>query len=141
MNKRNPKKSKDVEESEIYFPPIEEIETVNGEMVQIPKLAWGREIRVLQSFSSLLGKLPDDVFEDFSLRKLPTVFKTISQEKFFDDLTQCTAQILGKEKNWIENNLDSTAILRVVLPFFGERMKKWANLTQGAAGLQQLQKF
>lgn len=95
----------------VFLPEPEEVKTVSGEVVQVPKVTWAKEIQILR----IVGKLIQ------SLNLKPGVHWTelVPQilEKAPTELTRIAALLLDKEPGWVEQNLEAESVFKVVIPF------------------------
>lgn len=121
-------KEKQKKDFETWFPPLEFIETLEGERVKIPKVSAGKEAKVFQALGRLLGKLPKNVnLTDFSgadlLEFAPKLLKETPEEGFF-----IAATLLDKEPQWVKDNLDFDKIFSLILPFVGREAKLFSKV-------------
>lgn len=116
-------KEKEKADFEIWFPPLEFIETIGGERVKIPPVSAGKEAKVFQALGRLLSKLPKKIsWDNFSADDLlniaPKLLKEAPEEAFF-----IAGLLLDKEGKWIEDNLNFDKIFSLILPFVGREAK------------------
>lgn len=116
------------EEVEVLVETPREYKTVTGEVLTLPAITWGREIRVLRVIKDILketinsGLLKPEVdsngnviieSENTSIAKLlALLFETAP-----DRITEAASALTGKDKKWVEENLVSETILEVLVPF------------------------
>jgi len=124
-------KSEETRDDEVFVPSLQEITTLNGEKVQVPKLNWKKEILIARSFTNIFKSLPQLKKVDWEkgitvsqvLESLPDVV-----EQAPDEITKIVSVILDKEPQWVEENLDFESIASLIIPFFSGYLQKLSKL-------------
>jgi len=124
-------KSEETKDDEVFVPSLQEITTLNGEKVQVPKLNWKKEILIARSFTNIFKSLPQLKQVDWEkgitvsqvLESLPDVV-----EQAPDEITKIVSVILDKEPQWVEENLDFESIASLIIPFFSGYFRKLSKL-------------
>jgi hypothetical protein len=125
--------------------------TVFGEKVKIPVITVRRELELLYIIRDLamvvidsgvlnVGELMSGAAQADGGDRMEQLGKSANEIagkfiKLFVDsaperLVHATAAILGKEDEWVLDNLDSAAILNLVIPFLRNRRDKIAGVVQ-----------
>jgi len=124
------------------------VTTVDGKNVTAPlELPWGRELKAFKALGGLIRALPalqeikwDEAIDNPS--KVHIDIKSIiafMPELLADGsefLGQIAAAALGKDTNWVEDNLNVEGVLAVVIPFFKAYAGKIAGLINAGASHQ-----
>ena len=123
------KKQEDVTDFDTWFPPLEFMETLNGERVKIPRVSAGKEARIFQALARLLEKLPKGLdWEKFKAADLlqiaPKLLRDAPEEGFF-----IAATLLDKESDWVQENLDFDMIFSLILPFVGREARLFSKVS------------
>lgn len=143
-----PEKDNEIKGAEIYLPEDVWVETLGGEKIKVPKLSWGKEIKLAKIFSTMIKQMPSFV-ETFSempevdekkLKKgnvgdymkgafggfVGKLIKILPEllDNAPDCLTQSASVMLDKDSKWIENNLEFDGMVDLVVPFFVRYFKK-----------------
>jgi len=124
-------KPKETKDDEVFIPSPQEITTLSGEKVQVPKLNWKKEILIARSFTNIFKSLPELKKVDWEkgitvsqvLESLPDIM-----EKVPDEITKIVSIALDKETKWVEENLDFESIAGLVVPFFSGYFQKLSKL-------------
>jgi len=109
------------DEIKIFFPPQIEVETIEGQKVQVGKISWGKELRIATELSAILERCPELIRTDFSkelsgeqlLRLATSLLKSAPEAA-----TRISSILLDKEESWIQDHLDSSAMIDILVPFF-----------------------
>jgi len=129
--------------ADIYLKDAVYINTVLGEKILVPKLAWGKEIKLAKLLGEAIRKVPSFItfLKDFRgigtldekklmpklgdkaiggiAQMLPEILENIP-----DIFTKSAGVMLDKNVEWVEKNLDFDAVFELVLPFFARSLKK-----------------
>lgn len=103
----------------IFIPEQNKVNTVSGEQVNIPKLSWKKELKLLQIVQESLNQLITTSVE----------LKTTSTEQIVslalklipNKLTEFMSIVMDRPSDWVEENLDSTEIVGVIIPLLKSR--------------------
>jgi len=125
--KEKEEEKKKSEEIEVYVPG-EKIITISGELVEIPKLSWERELKVVQLLKDLLP-LIQQLDTDKPDKFLP-LLETVPGLAI-----KAAGHILNKDPEWCEKNLDFKRVSKVVGNFFSSLSEEISGLT-GLRGLK-----
>jgi hypothetical protein len=106
------------------FVNLKTITTISDKRIDIPKVSWKTEIRVLKYLSDAVKEVPELASDLTSenpnfLKILPLLL-----EKVPDTVTAMAAEILKKDNSWIEDELDSERLMDLLFPFFGRFISK-----------------
>lgn len=88
-------------------------------VIDRPKLAWGKQIKLLRHFSALLAKVPElrEVnFEAFTIRDLVQVLPSVL-DNAPDSFSEMCSLILDKDRAWVDENLSIDDIMGLIVPF------------------------
>lgn len=124
--------SKEIEEfNKITF----QVTTITGETLNVPRVGWAAEMRILKTMGDLLKKIPQDFLMGTGPSGIPLDFKNLTSEETLrilnfvceeapDQITTITSEVLKKEVDWVKENLDLNEIIKILIPFFyGRRLK------------------
>jgi hypothetical protein len=114
---------------ELFFPEPVEIKTLSGEIVQVPKVAWGKEIRIGQEIGRVFEELNDvristEKGAQWDREKL--IAELIVKAP--DAVTRIVSIIIDKDAAWIQEELDAEAILGLLVPFCMNRVTKFVKV-------------
>lgn len=116
------KQDKAKEDAKTFVPGETAITTINGDKVIVPKLNWGKELKLLDLVQSaleevggVLSKTPNAWDDLYGV--VTTVLKVAPQH-----VTEFAAVVMEKDENWVKNNLDIALILGVIVPLLRERL-------------------
>lgn len=106
-----------------WFPDGKFKPTMGAEIV-LPTLSWGRESKVMKIFLTLINKSGDlkSIFsegkgEDISPMKLIAILP-VWLEQFSDKVSEMVGILINKDVAFVEENLTTEDILRLLVPFF-----------------------
>lgn len=112
----------------VFIPEDNTVKTVLGEDVKIPKLTWKKELKLItivqETMDTLVGasvKIADSSPETLissALRLVP------------NKITEFMSIVMEREVGWVEDNLDSTEIIGVILPLLKSRFDLIASRIQ-----------
>ena len=142
-SKKEEQKVEELQDVEIYLQEDRYITTLNGDKIKVPKLAWGKEIKLAKQFSEAVKRVPNFIafLQDFGginlgskkvdlqaiaakgMGKLPQILPEVI-DNIPDVLTKSASIMLDKDEKWIEDNLDFEAVFELVFPFFVQFFKK-----------------
>jgi len=109
-----------------------EIELSNGERITIPKLAWGKELKIYKLLSEVMEKaLPEDASPDQPIS--PKAAMRLLTE-FGDVMSKIAALFLGKDEEWVEENLSAEDMINVILPLSLKTFRKISDGMTNALG-------
>lgn len=111
------------------------ITTIHDEVINLPRVGWIVESKVLKSIGNLLKRLPKGMFvspssnEDKKKKRSDVDFLNINSDNIVDiisifcdsapdEITKIVALITNKDENWVGENLDLEGIIGVLSPFF-----------------------
>jgi len=101
------------------FQPDRRVKLENGQEIQLPKLTWGRECKLLRIISDLVSQPP---FKGLKLENATasTLISVLPQlaAAAAPKLTEFVAVVTGKDKAWVEDNCSLNDILEITIPFF-----------------------
>lgn len=97
------------------------VTTLDGDTVKVPKVSWGTELKVISILEKVLKVISDDVGA-LNLQKDGVKLVQVLMEKTPEKLTELVSVILRKEALWVEENLDSSEIISVVVPLLVARL-------------------
>ena len=133
---------------EVWFPPLEFIETIHGERIAIPPISSGREIKVFQAIARLLEALPKDKIknlEDFSAADLFDILPNLLKEAPKEGLLIASTILNSKEHSidnqWVEDNLDLEKIFSLIIPFVSREADLFGKVSSLFAKLSPLGKL
>jgi len=122
-------------ELQVFVPVPEYIETLTGEQIEVPKTSWKAEIQIGRLIGTAVNAVPQLSNVDFKSLKitdlvalLPAVMKSAP-----DAITGIVVLLIKKDKEWVEDNLNSESIMGLLGPFFAtflKRLLKNVNLEQ-----------
>jgi len=92
------------------------VKTVNGEEIEVPKVVFAKEKLIIDILKDAMKKVREDerLKSDISADEVYPLLLDYAPEV----IVKIAATALGKSEEWVENNLDSEAIMEVVTPFF-----------------------
>lgn len=102
----------------IFIPEDNEVTTVDGAKVKIPKLSWKKELALIEIIKKSMdeivensGAVPEDAaaLVNIALRVVP------------HNITKFMATVMDKSEDWVQDSLDSTEIIGVILPLLKSR--------------------
>jgi len=100
------------------------VKTVEGEEIEIPKVAFAKERLVIDVIKEVYAKLRDrKELLEASDETLPFVAVSALLEVAPGAAVKVASIALEKSEEWVEENLDSEGIAEVVLPFFVKFLK------------------
>ena len=114
---------------ELFFPEPTELKTLKGEIVQIPRVGWGKEIQIGQEIGKVfedLSGLSTDVEKGAQWDKEKLISVLISKAPAA--ITRIVSVIIDKDAAWIQEELDAEAILGLLVPFCMNRVTKFVKL-------------
>ena len=106
------------------FIALTSIKTINGESIELPKVSWKTESKVLKYLSEGLKDSPE-IISNLTSEKpnivaiLPQLLSTMP-----DTISKITAEVVGKEEDWVGDNLDTEIIIELLYPFFKRFVSK-----------------
>jgi len=118
-------KSKLDREIEVLFPKKEFVTTVDGERIEVPKSTLRVQLQVVQSLGRILKRFPQDVLEgeEFDLQKgigiVAEILETLPEE-----VLKIASVIVGRDEEWVAENLDLDSVVELILPFYEEVIRK-----------------
>ena len=104
------------------------ITTVDGKTIPVPPVTWRRELSVMDLIRdavTLLVKTGVFTAADAEHVQSPQVVSEmlgLLLKEAPDRVTKAVAAILSKEEDWVCDNLESTQILGLLLPFLRNRI-------------------
>lgn len=113
------------EDAEVRIFVIDEhkVRTVTGDLLAVPKVSWGKERKVLYALRDLLKSIIESGVlsgatneEEFQAKLIAFLF-----DKAPDILTSVVCELLGKDTEFVEANLEMMEMLGLVLPFLVSR--------------------
>lgn len=119
----------------IFIPENNKVNTVGGEAVGIPKLSWKKELRLLQIIQESINELIKSSVElkSTSTEQLVSVALKLIPNR----LTEFMSIVMDRPGEWVEDNLDSTEIIGVIVPLLKSRLDL---ITQKIQPFVELQK-
>ena len=131
------------EQADVFNPFSGEVETVSGEKIKIPKLAFGKNLEIGNVIESLIDDYKNESGVDIlalkpedgtwalqDVRTLVSFVATFVPRK----LAEITGIILGREYTWVLDNLDEEGVVVVLMGFFGRKAAMARLLLQAAVG-------
>lgn len=120
------------EQEKKAFTDPEEITLVNGEKVVLPRLTIGKILALTEGMDELIStakqKAPG-IFELFNggaennpaelVQALPQLIPLLLSQ-----IVKVLSTYLGKDKKWVEENMDLEDLVAVATPFFGSTIKQ-----------------
>lgn len=119
-------------ELDVLVPEPEVVKTVKGEVVVIPPVSWGREVRILRIVKDIMAKLSasnlfnmniktdengNALITDEQQTEIVGQIMTLLLETATEKLTEAAAAITNRDPKWVEDNLDMEGILNIIVPF------------------------
>jgi len=120
------RKSDAKEELEVFVPMPEIIKTLGGQEIEVPKTTWKDEIKIGRIISKGVSDIPalkEINFKEVRISDMVSLLPTVIGVAP-DVITGVTSILLKKEKEWIEDNLNSEIIIGLLSPFFGNILNK-----------------
>jgi hypothetical protein len=118
------------------FKPGKEVLLENGDKIELPKVSWRKEIKILEIASALFQELELSKvnFDQMAVGDMVTLFSglfTKAPNKFTDIVVLLTNQ----NTDFVNDHMTSQDILGLVVPFFVKFFKNASSvLDMGAAG-------
>ena len=113
-------------ELQVFVPVPTSIETLTGEQIEVPKTSWKAEIQIGRLIGKAVKAVPQLSNIDFKNLKitdlvalLPEIMKGAPEA-----ITGIVVLLIRKDKEWVENNLNSESIMGLLGPFFGDFLRK-----------------
>jgi len=123
----------------IFVPENNKVVTVSGDKVKIPKLSWKKELQLLkiiegsvaiiveQSNRTVTEEVTDPITNVVSEVKVPVESTPADLIQYAlqnipEKVTEFMSIVMGKDTEWVENELDSTEILGVIVPLLKSRL-------------------
>ncbi len=105
------------------IPTARELKTLSGEVIQLPIITLGLELKVMNLFFEFLKS---GGYQDSDLKNQG--LQNILLESFCNDtgnklILEMLSVIVGKPSPWVLNNVDITALAECLLPFFVTRIQ------------------
>lgn len=110
--------NKEIKEVAKYLEP-KTIKTIGGEIISLPKITLGKELRIMQKFFVLIG---DRKLKGMEIFNLP-----FESDENLEKFMEIVSDFIGKPSKWCEDNLDMTHLIEVIVPFFIKRVKELTN--------------
>jgi len=86
----------------------------NGQEVPLPKLSWGVELKIYKKISKALEQILPESAEAPEAISPKVAMKLLTD--FGDILSEVAGLILRKDRAWVEENLASEDMMKVILP-------------------------
>lgn len=142
MNEKNVKEEKKLKQEgkekdvgkqmgdvDVFFPVPEFINTINGERIIIPLMNLKKEFEIGHAITRIIKKIPN--LQGLNLRALQpetiTKMLPVLMETAPEELTFMASTILGKDQEWIGDNLDLDILMDLLIPFFLRVLRKLAS--------------
>ena len=121
------------------FVPTGSIDLSSGESIDLPKLTWGREIKIYKELSKLILEVPELKEMDLENFKTQYFIKMLPNilGKAPDSLTVIVGYITGQEKAFIEKNFDTDDIIKVMTPFFSRLINQFTKALGGTEDVKE----
>ena len=95
------------------------VTTVDGIKVEVPRLNWKKELVLITLIQDVLKELgPTFSAIDGNIMAVITKVLEIAPDK----ATKFVSTVMGKEDSWVEDNLDITEVVAVILPLLKNRL-------------------
>lgn len=132
-----PRKPAEKEDVDVFVPMPAFVNLANGEKKQLPKMTWGREIRVLKVIKNIMAEIvKSGVFNnaakvDEEGNPVPMTEEEIiaqnteATSKIMDlifelgpkELTEAASAITDESAEWVQENMNVEGIIEIVVPF------------------------
>ncbi len=126
------------DETQVFFPDSNKFVTSSGEEITIPRITWGKEIKLLKIASGIMKSVPElanlnaDPEKGLQvsdvLKLIPSILETVPEQ-----ITSFVALMLDRTPEWVNDNLSSEDIVKLVFPFF----RKFINNLVKVQGTQE----
>ncbi len=111
---------KKAEDSHIFRPEDNEVTTVDGEKMKIPRLTWKKEIDLLRIIQKTLDEVSADMSDDADPSVIAMVNRVLRVAP--ERISEFIAVVLNQPAEWCMDNLDSAEILGVIIPLLRSRL-------------------
>ena len=124
----------DTEEIDKLLPEKRFVATVTGQQIEIPVIVWKREVAILRALGKLIAVLPKELFQTEGAStpgsllkslstKLPAILGSLTSDEALEQITAIAAEVIGRDSQWVEENLSSVQIVELIIPFLLKRAK------------------
>ena len=120
-------KSDPKNDTQAFFPDTDVFICSSGEQIKIPRITWGKEIKLLKSASAIIKSVPElnslsinpetGVQLTDILKLVPSILETVPEQ-----VTGFVALMLDRTSEWVNENLSSSDVVGLVFPFFKKFM-------------------
>ena len=118
----------------IFIPEDNKVTTVSGELVSIPKLSWKKELKLLQIMQDSINEL---IKASVELKSASTEqMVSLALKLIPNKLTEFMSTVMDRPGEWVEDNLDSTEIVGVIVPLLKSRLDLITTKIQPFVALQ-----
>lgn len=107
------------------FLPEDDYTTAFGEEIKLPKITWKKEKVIFKRVGELFDsveELKDINLNEFTSSQILTLVAVMLREAP-DVITTLAAEITDLTEEEVENRLDSTDLVRLLVPFFSGRVQ------------------
>lgn len=128
----------------IFIPEQNKVKTINDEEVGIPKLSWKKELKLLQIIQDSINEL---IKASVELKSTSTEqIVSVALKLIPNRLTEFMSIVMDRPSDWVEDNLDSTEIIGVIVPLLKSRLdlitqkiQPFVELQKGQSPVESLQ--
>lgn len=137
--KHGDEKTAESNDLDIFLPDPRTFTDLQGNEFQTRKIGWGSESKIAFKFGKIIvkimkatagmGPVKDLQDIDFTMLSMDEIIEQAMTEAP-DLVTDAAVALTGKERKWVDENLDLETVLEIVVPFFKRRWTKWSSLLQ-----------
>jgi hypothetical protein len=122
MPKAEKKSATDVE---TFVPPQVQVRTVHGDDVNVPKITWKKEIKLIGIIQQCLDLVAEEITRINPQTGQPNFVNIVNKVLQFapEKVSEFVATVLDHDPVWVEDNLDSAEIMGVIVPLLKGRLE------------------
>lgn len=120
------------EELDTFVPDTEVFVTTTGREVVLPKITWAKEKIIAKQIGDLFDSIEEIKaisLEQVGNKEIAQIMGTLLK-KAPDVITSLASQITDLSEEEVDSHLDSRDLVRLLVPFFSERIQDLSRLVQ-----------
>jgi len=108
-------------EAQAFAPLDMKVTTINGDELSVPKLSWGKELKLIQIIRKGMSELEDTMKPDAEGLNVVNIMTKIL-EVAPGHITEFVSLVLEQDEQWVQDNLDMPEIFGVIVPLLRTRL-------------------
>lgn len=102
----------------IFIPEDNQVTTVDGTVIKIPKLSWKKELQLIDIIKQSMDELAT---ASVAVPNDATAMVNVALRVIPHKITQFMAVVMNMSEDWVQDSLDSTEIIGVCVPLLKSR--------------------